>query len=119
MKRIIARVIGGFIVAFLASNIVTLVVGSNQLAGVVFLGFWVLAIVAAFRSSRGGKIGFDSLLALAISLEILRIRQYDSALATKYSDALLSKAPNQGGGLLVASDPHQFFLVNEHLQLLP
>ena len=54
--KIIAGVIGGFIVAFLASNIVILAFGSEGASVVVLLVSWVVAIVIALKSSRGVKL---------------------------------------------------------------
>lgn len=53
--KIVAGVVGGFIVAFLASNIVSLVFGSKGAATAALLVSWALAIVVALKSPRGAK----------------------------------------------------------------
>ncbi len=53
--KIVAGVIGGFIVAFLASNVISLVSDSKGAAAAVLLFTWIAALVIALRTPRTGK----------------------------------------------------------------
>ncbi len=53
--KIVAGVIGGFIVAFLASNVVSLVSDSKGAGAVALLVSWIVAFVIALKTPRGSK----------------------------------------------------------------
>ena len=53
--KIVAGIIGGFIVACIAINIVNLAFYSNEANAVVFLVSWMVAIVIALKSSRSAR----------------------------------------------------------------
>ena len=53
LGKIVAGVIGGFIVSFFAGNVITLVGGSKGGAAAVGLIVWGVAIVAALKSPSG------------------------------------------------------------------
>jgi len=52
--KVVAGIVGGFVVAAFAANILNLVAGST-VAGFVLIGSWVLALVLAIRASSGAR----------------------------------------------------------------
>jgi len=53
--KIVAGIIGGFIVAFLCSNIANLVAASKGFSALVLLAAWVVSIIVAVKSANVGK----------------------------------------------------------------
>lgn len=53
--KVVAGIVGGFVVAVLASNIVNLVSGTKGASAIVLLLSWVAAIVGAVRAPRAAK----------------------------------------------------------------
>ncbi len=54
-NKIVAGLLGGFIVSALAGNVVNLFTASTNASVIVFLVSWMLAIIISLKSSRGAK----------------------------------------------------------------